>query len=96
MKTLQSDPCRIMDRGCSPVCVRAVLGDDHLQLAQPTYGCSVSAGGELQEESLLLLTERVQRLPELPVTMQTDTEVRLCAVLEYLSEIHYTLIIDAS
>lgn len=50
----------------SPVCVRTVLGDDHLQFAQPAHGCSVSAGGELQKEALLLLTKRVQRLPKLP------------------------------
>lgn len=36
-------------RGGSPVCVRAVFGDDHLQLAQPTHRCSVSASGELQK-----------------------------------------------
>lgn len=34
--------------GCgSPVCVGAVLGDNHLQLAQPTHRRSVGAGGEL-------------------------------------------------
>lgn len=54
--------------GSSPVCVRAVLGNDHLQLAQPTHRCSVSASGELQKEALLLLTKRVQRLPKLPAT----------------------------
>lgn len=71
MSTLQAKPrSSIMDRGGSPVCVRAVLGNDHLQLAQPTHRCSVSAGGELQKEALLLLTKRVQCLPKLP-TMQT-------------------------
>lgn len=60
-----------MDGRGSPVGVRAVLGNDHLQLAQPTHGCSVSAGGELQEEALLLLTKQVQRLPKLPA-MQTN------------------------
>lgn len=52
--------------GGSPVRVGAVLGNDHLQLAQPAHGRSVGASGELQEEALLLLTERVQSLPELP------------------------------
>lgn len=52
--------------GGSPVCVRPVLGNDHLQLAEAAHGRSVCAGGELQKEALLLLTERVQRLPKLP------------------------------
>lgn len=44
--------------GCgSPVCVGAILGDNHLQLAQPTHRCSVGAGGELQEEAFLLLAK---------------------------------------
>ena len=67
-KTLVGSKSSIMVKGSSPVCVRAILGNDHLQLAQPTHRCSVSAGGELQEETLLLLTERVQCLPKLPVT----------------------------
>lgn len=52
--------------GGSPVCVGAVLGNYHLQLAEATHRCSVCAGGELQKEALLLLTKRVQRLPKLP------------------------------
>lgn len=67
MSTLQTEPkgCTVIT-GSSPVCVGAILGNDHLQFAQPTHGCSVSAGGELQEEALLLLTKRVQCLPKLP------------------------------
>lgn len=53
-------------RAGSPVGIGAVLGDDHLELAQPPHRGSVGAGGELQEEALLLLPKRVQRLPEVP------------------------------
>lgn len=35
--------------GVSPIRVRTVLGNDHLQLAQPTHRCSISASGELQK-----------------------------------------------
>lgn len=47
-----------------PVRVGAVLGDDHFQLAEPSDGRSVRAGGELQKQPLLLLPERVDRFPE--------------------------------
>lgn len=49
-----------------PFCVRAVLGDDHLELPQPAHGRSVGARRELQEQSLLLIRKRVDDLPELP------------------------------
>lgn len=65
----------------SPVCVRAILGNNHLQLAQPTHRCSVSASGELQKETLLLLTKRVQRLPKLPSMQITHNRLlRVCRV----------------
>lgn len=50
-----------------PFCVGAVLGDDHLELAEPAHRRAVRARGELQEEPLLLLGERVHDVPELPV-----------------------------
>lgn len=56
----------------SPVCVGAVLGDDHLELSQASDRGSVCARGELQEQPLLLLSKRVQRLPELPGGSSTD------------------------
>lgn len=58
--------------GDSPVCVRAILGNYHLQLAEPAHGCSVCAGGELKEEALLFLAKRVQRLPKLPSHTNTS------------------------
>ena len=53
-------------RGLLPLGVGAVLGDDHLELAQAAHGGAVCSRGELQEEPLLVVTERVQSLPELP------------------------------
>lgn len=59
------------NKSSSPVCVGAVLGDDHLELAQASHRGAVCACGELQEQPLLLLTEQVQRLPELPDAAQS-------------------------
>lgn len=54
-----------------PFCVGAVLGDDHLQLAEPAHRRPVGARGELQEEPLLLLGEGVHDVPELPAGRRT-------------------------
>lgn len=70
-------------RDNSPVCIRAILGNYHLQFAESTYGCSVCAGGELKEEALLFLTKRVQRLPKLPSYRSTNviSDNQLCILL---------------
>lgn len=70
-------------RDNSPVCIRAILGNYHLQLAESTHGCSVCAGGELKEEALLFLTKRVQRLPKLPSYRSTNviSDNQLCILL---------------
>lgn len=54
---MQVWPIGVDYSGRSPVCVRAVFGDDYLQLAQPSHRRSVSAGGKLQKEALLLLAK---------------------------------------
>lgn len=49
-----------------PVRVGAVLDDHHVELLEPADGCPVCAGGELEEQPLLILPKWVNGFPEIP------------------------------
>lgn len=70
--------CWRVPRGPLPFCVGAVLGDDHLQLAEPAHWRPVGARGELQEEPLLLFGERVHDVPELPARRKDAADCTGC------------------
>lgn len=50
----------------TPVGIRTVPRDDHLEPRQPANGHSVAARGELQQPPLALGRQRVRDLPEIP------------------------------
>lgn len=76
-----------------PVCVRAVLSDDHLQLAEAADWCSVSAGGELEKQPFLLFAEGVNNFPKIPATAkikEDDHSSFLSSKLKLTKELNST------